>query len=168
MPFSRPSLSDLRARVAADIGSQLPGADALLRFSNRNVVGRAQADLAYLHFGYLDWIAKQAVPYTATDEFLEAWAGRKGVIREPATAASGQVTFNGTVGKVIPAGLVVVRGDGATFTTQAAATVSGGGTAVVTAMADQVGAAGNSYVATVMTLGVAIDGIQSKARRAPR
>lgn len=166
MPYSRPQLSDLINQVAQDIAAGQPGADALLRFSNLGITGRAQAGLAHLHYGYLDWIAKQANPFTASGEFLEAWAGLKGVIRKGATQASGIVAFTGNIGAVIPSGTPLVRGDGLGFTTTALGTVGGGGTVAVpaTAVADptgQTGANGNSAVATVMTLGTAIAGINS-------
>jgi hypothetical protein len=38
MPFTRPTLTALRAQVAQDIVSNLPGSDPLLRFSK---IGRA-------------------------------------------------------------------------------------------------------------------------------
>lgn len=166
MPYSRPLLTDLQSQVAQDIASALPGADALLRFSNLGTLGKVQAALAHLHYGYLDWIAQQAVPYTATEEFLEAWAGLKGVTRKPATQASGSVTLNGAVGKPISSGVQLVRGDGVTFTTTSSGTVGGDGTVVVpaTAVADPAGvsgATGNTPVGVVMTLGQAIAGIQS-------
>jgi uncharacterized phage protein gp47/JayE len=74
MPFSRPTLTQLIQQTAADIASAVPGADALLRFSNLGIVAKMFSGLAYLHYGYQDWIAKEAVPFTATDEFLEGWA----------------------------------------------------------------------------------------------
>jgi len=166
MPFSRPSLTDLRNQVAQDIVSALPGSDPLLRFSNLAITGAAQAGLANLHYGYLDWIARQAVPFTATDEFLEGWAALKGVFREASTSATGSVTFTGAPGTVIPAGAVLVRGDGVTYTTLGAAVIGGGGTGVVAAVADadptgQRGTFGNAAVGTTMMLGQAIAGIQS-------
>src|SRR5471030_2665097 len=58
MPFVRPTLTALQGTVASDIAANLNGADALLRFSNLGITGRAQAGLANMHYGYLDWIAK--------------------------------------------------------------------------------------------------------------
>src|SRR5260363_178601 len=75
----------------------------------------AQAALAHLHYGYLDWIARQGVPFTAEDEYLEGWAALKGVYRKPAQAAAGRVTFTGAPGAVIPKGAPLVRSDGMTF-----------------------------------------------------
>jgi len=165
MPYSRPTLSALQTQVATDISSALPGADALLRFSNLNITGIAQAGLANQHYGYLDWISKQAVPFTCTDEFLEGWSGLKGVLRENATQAEGAVSFPGTDGTVIPVGTGLVRGDSATFTTTSAGTVAGG-VAVVSAQADAdttglTGAFGNTDVGVTMTLSQSIAGVQS-------
>ncbi|QNK65768.1 baseplate J/gp47 family protein [Variovorax sp. PAMC26660] len=166
MPYSRPKLSELKNLVARDIESSLPGADALLRFSNIGATGNAQANLSHLHYGYLDWIAQQAVPWTATGEFLEAWAGLKGVIRKATAQASGSASFPGVIGTVLPAGTSIVRGDGLTYTSNADATVDGTGfvTVVATAVSDPaglVGANGNAAVGVVLTLGASIPGIQS-------
>lgn len=161
MPFQRPTLSQLRQQVAADITSNIPGADGLLRFSNLNVIGTVQAGMANLHYGYLDWISKQSVPFTCTGEYLEAWAGLVGITRLAATAASGTATFTGTPGIVIPAGTLIVRGDQKTFFTAADVTIGGGGTGIVTATATVAGAAGNTSVSTVLSLAQAIAGVIS-------
>lgn len=166
MPYSRPTLSALRAQAAADITSGLPGADGLLRFSNLNVLGAALAGLSFLHYGYLDWISLQSNPYTATDEYLEAWAGLKKVYRKPATAAGGTAQFQGAVGSVLSAGAAVVRGDGTTFTSTETGTVGSDGTVTVPILADTPGAAGNTTVGTALTLGSAIAGVQSNGAAA--
>lgn len=161
MPFSRPPLSALKSQVASDIAANLPGADALLRFSNMGILGQVLAILAHGHYGYLDWISKQAIPFTATDEALEAWAGLKDVVREPAVAAVGTVTFTGTPTKDIPAGTLVVRGDSLNYTTNADVVVGGGGTALVTVTASVASAASTLIAGSTMTLGAAISGVQS-------
>ncbi len=161
MPYPRKTLTELKAQVASDIQSALPGSDPLLRFSNLRITGVAQANLANDQLGYLDWISKQAVPFTATDEFLYGWGALKNVRPAAAVVAdNGQVTFSGT-GGTIPDRAPLVRGDGTTFTVQGAVTISGG-SAVVNASADVAGAAGNTAVSSVMTLGTAIAGINSK------
>ncbi|MET3132228.1 putative phage protein gp47/JayE [Oxalobacteraceae bacterium GrIS 1.11] len=165
MPYTRPTLTMLRDQVAQDIASALPGADALLRFSNLNIAGVAQANLANLHYGYLDWIARQATPFTATDEFLEGWAALKGVYRKSAASATGAVTFAGANGARIPAGSSLVRGDGVTGATLMDAIVAGGAATVAVAIdADPAGAGGafgNTLAGVVMTLGQAIAGVQA-------
>ena len=166
MPFIRPTLTDLRNQVTQDIASGFPGADPLLRFSNLNITGVAQANLANLHYGYLDWIAKQAVPFTSTDEYLEGWAALKNIYRQAATSASGTVTFKGVPGRVIPQGAGLVRGDGVPYRTSMAVVVGASGTVAVQAVADpdltgQTGAFGNAVAGTSMTLAQAIEGVQA-------
>ncbi|MBI6944195.1 baseplate J/gp47 family protein [Pseudomonas putida] len=161
MPFPRPTLTELRAQVAADINAGLKTVDGLLRFSNLGVLGTAAAGLAHLHYAYLDWIAKQAVPYTATDEYLEAWAALKAVYRKPATYGQLSVTWAGTVGRVLPAGTEVARSDGVYYMTMADATVNAAGLVTATVQAKDAGTAGNAEVGSLMTLGSAVDGVQS-------
>lgn len=169
MPYSRPTLSALRSQVAADISAGLPGADGLLRFSSLNILGVALAGLAQLQYGYTDFVAKQSNPFTATDEWLEAWAALKNVFREAATQAGlavpGQVTFPGTASTPLPIGTPLVRGDGVGFTTTSDGVWVGSNVTVnAVANADPsglTGAFGNCPAGTVMTLGTAIAGIQS-------
>ena len=129
MTFARPTLDELRKQTQTDLQSALPGADALLRYSNLAILANILAGLATGHYGYLDYIARQATPFTAIGEMLEGWAGLKGVTRKPATAAAGTVVFTGTVGATIPAGTSVLRSDGFAFTTTAEASVGAGGSA---------------------------------------
>lgn len=161
MPFQRPTLSDLRSRVAADITSGLPTADGLLRFSNLTILGKALAGLDHLNYSYLDWIAKQGVPYTASGEFLQAWAALKNVYQKDASQASVVVTLPASAGAIIDEGTQIVRGDSATFTTQATVTAGSGGSVAVTVTADLAGEAGNTPVDSLMTLGSSIPGVQS-------
>ncbi|WP_322069972.1 baseplate J/gp47 family protein [Paraburkholderia bannensis] len=147
--------------MAADISASLSGADALLRFAVLKVIGKVQAGLCNLQFGYLDWIARMAVPFTAEDEYLEGWAALKKVYRKAASAAQLAVQFTGTVGKPLSAGTSVVRSDGATYTVNATESVGADGTVTVTVTATTAGSAGNSDVGTAMSLGVAVDGIQT-------
>lgn len=162
MSFARKTLTDLQNEAAQDLADAGP----LLRFSNLGIVGKALANQANDHYGYLDYIAKQSNPYTATDEFLEAWAALKGVYRKAASNATGSITFTGVPTTVIGSGLTVVRTDGTLFTTTSSATVSGGGTATVTAEANPddaglTGAFGNTIVGVQMALAIGIVGVQT-------
>lgn len=165
MPYARPTLSQLITQVLQDIAAGLDGADPLLRFNNLNITGVALANLINGVYGYLDWISQQAVPVTSSGEFLLGWAALKNVYQEPATQATGMVSFPGTSGVDLPSGTPITRGDGVGYVTTADATVSG--TAVVApaiANADptgQTGAFGNCSIGTTFTLGISISGIQS-------
>lgn len=166
MPFARPTLTQLRTTVAADIAASLVGSDPQLRFSNLKVMGTAQAGLAHLHYGYLDWIAKQAVPYTATGEYLEAWGALKGVYRKDAAAAGGSVILLGEVGRTILAGAKVVRGDGETYVVQASVSIGVDGTATIVVIDQATGAHGNCAAGTVMTLSMPVEGVQANGTAA--
>lgn len=114
-------------------------------------------------YGYLDWIALQCTPFTATDEYLEAWGALKRVTRKPCAQSSGAILFNGTDGKIIPSGAAIRRSDGMGFTTTLAAKVQGS-TVTVTASADPdtqglTGANGDCLPGTLFTLANAITGI---------
>jgi uncharacterized phage protein gp47/JayE len=161
MPFERPSLTDLRSQAAADIAAGLPGVNALLRYSNLGVLGDVDAALANGLYGYLDWIAKQSVPFTATDEYLEGWAALKNVIRTAAGYASGQVIYNGTTSRTIPAGTSLSRADGATFTVQDDVVLVSS-LATVTVKADTPGTDGNTPVGTTLSITSAISGVNSQ------
>ena len=87
--------------VSADIVSGLPNGQALLRYSNVRVLGDAQAGLAHLHYGFLDGIARDAVPWTARGEYLAAWGRLKNVYLKPATIATGVVQFDATPGVIL-------------------------------------------------------------------
>ncbi|WP_433693202.1 baseplate J/gp47 family protein [Paraburkholderia phenoliruptrix] len=169
MPYARPTLTQLRAQVAADLQVSPAGSDPLLRFSSLNVLGRALAGLANEQYGYTDWVALQSNPFTATEEFLEAWAALKNVFREPAAQAGastpGQIAFPATGTNQIPVGTLVTRGDGVEYTTTSPG-IPSGGSVVVNAEANAdptglTGAFGNCAIGTVMTLGTAIAGISS-------
>ncbi|OUL79972.1 baseplate J/gp47 family protein [Paraburkholderia hospita] len=160
MPYQRKTLSTLISEVAADISSALQGADALLRFAVLKIVGKIQAGMCNLQFAYLDWIAQNAVPFTAQDEYLEGWAALKDVYRKAASQAQLTARFPGTTGKVLSAGSAIARGDGMTYTASTTGTVDGSGNVSVTIVADVAGSAGNADPGTVVSLSVAVDGIQ--------
>ena len=91
MPFSRPTLNELIDRVSTDIASRLPGASTtLLRRSLAGVLARAEAGAVHSLYGYLEFIARQALPDTAEEEYLLRWSSiwlPRG--RKPATYANG-------------------------------------------------------------------------------
>jgi uncharacterized phage protein gp47/JayE len=173
MPYARPTLTQLRAKVAAAINANVTGADALLRFANLKVLGDVQAGLANGHYGYLDWIAKQTNPFTATGEYLQAWGALKGVYLKGAEQAEGSVTFPCAASTdSIPVGTAVLRSDGTGYiVTAVTAPVAVEGSTqpfaiTITAQANpdptgQTGAFGDCAVGTQFTLGQTIAGVTS-------
>lgn len=166
MPFARPTLTQLRAQAASEINAALSGADARLRYSNLGITAAVLAGMTQLHFGYLDWIAKQSTPFTADDEFLAAWAALKGVLKKPAAAAAGAVRFampDGVTNNApitIASGTAIVRSDGAVYVSTADATTVTG-VVFVPVVASVAGAAGNADAATGMRLVTSIPGLVS-------
>lgn len=163
MAFNRPTLQDLITRVEGDIKTGL-GLVTILRRSFLGVVARVLAGLSHLLFGYLKFIEQQAFPDTATDEYLERWAGIWGVTRNAATFAQFTLQLVGTVGTVVPAGTIFRRADGVEYSTDAEVTLTAnavdnriGVTAVLA------GAAGEAQVADVLTILSPIAGLDSNA-----
>lgn len=158
MPYDRPNLGALRDQAQDDINANLPGIDARLRYSNLGVIAEVVAGMANGHYGYLDWIALNSVPFTATGEFLEGWAALKNVYRKPAGYAAGSAAFPATAGSSIPAGTVIARSDGFTYATTADAAVVSG-TITVDFMADLAGVDGNADDGTAMLLVAGVSGV---------
>lgn len=173
MPFNRPTLSELRQRNQSYIQSELKTGGNLLRFSNIGVISDADAGMAHLHYGYLDYIARQATPYNASDEYLAAWAALKDVFRKAANSARcADVRFSGIAGRVIPAGRRLNRADGYQYQLDNTVTIATNGsvigeiTAILPSPLDDAtggGNRGNSALGTVLTLDIAIDGVQATA-----
>jgi uncharacterized phage protein gp47/JayE len=166
MPYDRPTLTTLRNQARADVATNVTGGKQLPRFSVLGTLADEEAGFSVEQYGYLDWIAKQAVPFTATGEYLEGWAGLKGITREAATQAKcPTVVFSAVNGTLLPAGTLVVNPFGVEYTTDADATAASNiVTASVTAVADPLGLAGafgNAASGTTMTLAASIGGIQS-------
>jgi len=166
MPFSRPTLNDLIDRVSTDIASRLPGSStALLRRSLAGVLARAEAGAVHSLYGYLEFIARQALPDTAEDEYLLRWSsiwlpnGRK-----QATYANGlnAVQLTGTPGSVVPAGTFLVRTDGIQFVTLEAVSVGISGVAV-SVRAELPGASSNTAAGVALSLLQPVTGVRSSA-----
>ncbi|KQN00576.1 baseplate J/gp47 family protein [Sphingomonas sp. Leaf25] len=158
MPFPRPTLTELRRQVATDINASLPGVDALLRYSNLGITGEVLAALASGHYGYLDWIALNSVPFTATGEYLEGWAALRGVTRRPATNAKGAARFPATNGSQVPAGTIVNRIDGVQYVATANA-IAADGAVVVPIESVEPGTGGNAAGGAAMMLAAGISGV---------
>lgn len=103
MPWTTPTLKQVRELTRDNIRSSLPGADALVPNSVLRVLSDAMSALCHLTLQFLDWLAKQLMPDTAEHEWLERhghiWLtnadGSTG--KKLATLASGTVTMTGTI-----------------------------------------------------------------------
>jgi uncharacterized phage protein gp47/JayE len=110
MPWTTPTLRDVRSLVRDAVWASLPGSDANVPNSVLRVMSDNQGALCHLTLQYVDWLSLQLLPDTAETEWLDRhgqiWLvnadGSKG--RKMATLASGTASFFGTIdGTVVPA-----------------------------------------------------------------
>lgn len=110
MPWSTPTLREVRSLVRDAVNASLPGADANVPNSVLRVLSDNQGALCHLTLQYIDWLSLQLLPDTAETE----WLDRHGKIwlvnadgstgRKMASLAHGTASFQGIVdGTVIPA-----------------------------------------------------------------
>jgi uncharacterized phage protein gp47/JayE len=163
MPFTRPSLTALRNTAVQDITtSGVPGLTGLLRNAVLRVLAWVMAGLAYSLYGYADWIARMGVPFTAQDEYLQAWAALIGIYPEPATPSIGTANFTGAQLSALPSGTALNRPrDGMPFVTTADGVVDDTGSVTVPIIATVDGAATNGTAGDTIAISQAIAGINS-------
>src|SRR5215472_11996457 len=110
MPWSTPTLKDVRSQVRDYIRGSLPGADANVPNSVLRVLSDNQGALCHLVLQYVDWLALQLLPDTAETEWLDRHAyiwlvnadGSTG--RKLATPSIGTASFVGQpTGTLVPA-----------------------------------------------------------------
>jgi uncharacterized phage protein gp47/JayE len=163
MPFARPSLGDIRRRVADDLINKLPGADTRLRVNNLRAFSEVEAGVAHLLYGRLEWSFRQLFPDTAEAEFLDRWASIWGVQRIPPAAAYGSGTWQAQPGARIAAGALLQRADNVRYMTRDGGSEENG-SITVEIEAITLGAIGNAETDTQLNLlttfaGVAVQGL---------
>ena len=162
MPWSTPTLKQVRSTVRDNIRGSLPGADASIPNSVLRILGDAQGGLCHLTLQYIDWLALQLLPDTAEQEWLDRhgdiWLvnadGSKG--RKQATFASGSATFTGVQGTPIPLG-TQLDGPGAGYETTADVTI-GTGPSETTVRALDPGIIGNLNTGDTLQIATDIPG----------
>lgn len=158
MPFNRPTLSELKARIQADMVSRLELTGGIMRRSVVGVLSTVFAGCSHIIHGHLDWISNQVLVDTAEGEYLEDHHARLyGIKRKPAEKATGNVTFTGDSSAVVPEGTVIKRADGALFTT------TEDGLANVPVIAQEAGLSGNTDAGAAMSLISPISGVKNNA-----
>jgi uncharacterized phage protein gp47/JayE len=174
MPFYRPPLRDMVARIGEDIAARLPGAEAALRRSVLGVLTRVFAGAVDGLYGYLTWLARQIFPDTAEGVYLDRWAAIWGVSRKPAARAFGALRVTGFAGAVVPIGTAWAWQGGIDAEGQALPTViveateevtlPPTGFALVSARAAEAGAGSTLPVGARLSLVNALPGIFADAR----
>lgn len=162
MPYSRPTLTELRTQIWSDIQTGLGSILAFLQKAVLKILGAALAAMIWGVYGYLDWIAKQAVPWTAEDEYLAGWGALKSTYLKEASATVLSVLFTGAVpGTPINAGTGVSRQDNTLYTVLSSTQVASDGTVTIEVQATVAGSAANCDNGTSMTFTKAIPGVPS-------
>jgi uncharacterized phage protein gp47/JayE len=152
MPFARPSLGDLWTRIGAQWRANYPGADISSKKSPDRAVIATIARSTDEDLTFVEWLAKQLFPFSAATEYLERWAGFKGLKRGQAPQAAGQISFaGGTPGYTAAAGTVMQDPNGVRVSFAADCTIAEDGTATASAVAVNGGADGNIGPGVVMT-----------------
>jgi len=162
MAFNRPTLSELKDRIRADVDNRLLGAHARLRHTVLGKLAEAIAGAVYLIHGHLVWESKQIHPDTADGEHLDRHGDLRDISRKAATKSNGNIIITGTNGTDIPAGTEVQRADGVAFITDALATIAAG-TATVAVTAVVAGVNGVTLAGVTVTLSSPLAGINSNA-----
>jgi len=163
MSFERPTLQTIIDRISGDFSAYLPGSDALLRRSNMGVMARSQAGAAHGLYGYLDWLSKQLMPDSADSDNLARWSDIWGINRNPATQATGNITFTGIENTAIPIGTELARSDGQKYTTLEAAIIPAIGTIDVQIQAVVAGELANSQKGVSLSISAPIPNVNSTA-----
>lgn len=162
MSFPIQTYEQIRDAMLRDLVNQNPqavvGADSDFRL-------RANATAAAIEglYQYLGWTARQIFPDTADEDVLLQYASLYGMGKKAATAATGAITFNGTVGAPINAGVEAKALDGSAYVTIAAGVIGADGTVTLAAQAAATGVAGNQAAGTPVTLMASPSGVSSAA-----
>lgn len=168
MPWTTPTLKQTRQQNRDYVTGQL-GAP-LVPNSNARILADANAGLASLNFQYLGWLAKQLLPDTAEDTFLDRFGaiwllnadGTRG--RKVATYASGSITLTGLQGSDLEVGSQLVGFGTPVFgyeTTQDC--VIGAGATACTIRATVAGAGGNLDPGDTLAVASGAQGIDATA-----
>lgn len=167
MPFLRPGLGALQARVQADMRARIEGAQPSLRRSALGIIATALAGAVHGLYGYISQRATQAVPYTATGADLEGWASLWGIGRRSPTIATGSIGITGDAGISVPADTALQSQNGTEYRTTAAAVIGGGGTALASVAAQITGSIGNQPAGVVLSFVSPVLGVDALANVDP-
>ncbi|MFY9293369.1 MAG: baseplate J/gp47 family protein [Methylorubrum rhodinum] len=162
MPWTTPTLTEIRRVNRDNLGAYLPGADASVPNNALRVLSDQNAGGAYLALLYLDYIANNALPDRAETAWLDRWADILFGGRKAATFAEGTVVVTGTPGAVLPAEAVFATSDGVQYQAKALTYLSDEPTPVTVACLTA-GAIGNRDAGAPLGLSAAVSGVDAAA-----
>ncbi len=156
MPFNRPNLPEIIARVESDIASRTGGSEYPQPGSVAAVFAAALGGASHLLHAHLDWGIRQMLPTTASgeqlDEHARIWLR---VPRKAAAYAEGSITLTGS--GYVPEDTLFARADGVRYAATVAVSLNGSGQIPVRAL--DAGSGGNAFSGslTMMTPILGID-----------
>ncbi len=120
-PASRKEVQD-KARV--DVKSALPNSNPWLKNSFLGALITGVAGRVYESYLQLKNALLEMFPDTASGDYLERWGSYVSINRNPATPASGDVIFTGTLGTVIASGTLLSSSDSISYLTTTSGTIT--------------------------------------------
>lgn len=160
MPYVRPTINEIVARIEADMESRLTGDVSLLLRGILRVLARVFAGAIHIVYGYIEYLADQLFATTAELDYLNRIGLMFGVTRKAAVFAEGTIAFDGDDTTLIPEGTRVIRQDGIEYETTADGTITGG-VVVVAGIAVEAGTGGNSTAGDTVELIEPIVGVDA-------
>jgi uncharacterized phage protein gp47/JayE len=162
MPFARPTLGELIARIRGDLRGRLEIGGPLLRRAMVDVLGAVWAGAVHTVYGFIDWLARQMFADTAERAQLLRKAAPYGITPLPATFATGNVTATGVNGSPILAETILKLDAATTYRVVTGQTIASG-TATLPVAAVLAGAAGNLAAGAGLTFETPVPGVVAAA-----
>lgn len=157
MAFSTPTLAALIERISDDLDARFPAGSSRLRGTFKWALARVLGATAHSVHQFAAAISKQILPTDATGEWLDLHGAIRGIARQAAVRATGQVDATGS--GTVPLDAVLVRADGVEFLVTSTTSVSG--TTAVPVRARVGGTGGNTASGVALALASPISGVGS-------
>lgn len=158
MPFSRPTLQQIRDRIVTDIEQRLTGNVPILAVSFLRILAYVFAGAIHILYGWLSWLADQLFYDTAEESSLDDHASRWGLARKAATFAVGVIDITGVDGTEIAEETQFSSDDGVVVEATESGTISGG-TLSLNVRAVEAGSSGNLSDGTELEMVVPLVGV---------
>jgi uncharacterized phage protein gp47/JayE len=118
------NVKEVEQRSRTDVQNTLPESNPFLANSYLDAIIKAQSGRVYDFYLQLEEVIRQLFVDTADGTFLERWGTYVGILRKPATQATGVVAVTGTQGAIIPINTQLTNSVGQVYLTTASATIA--------------------------------------------
>ncbi|NTF32296.1 baseplate J/gp47 family protein [Rhizobium skierniewicense] len=146
------SLDDTSASVRGAFRRYLPGTDTALKNNFVTITGKVLAALSYEFELRMGWLSKQILLSTSTNlAWIKLHAAEVGIYQRTATAASGEISGNGSASTTYPSGIRFVSGN-VTYVSTQPVTSGADGAMAVPVVAEIKGSVGNRDSAGLLSL----------------